>query len=397
MSAVKIADDVYWVGVKDPDLKIFDIIMPTKYGTTYNAYLVKGEKIALIDTVKKGFTDEYLANIEEITPLETIDYLIVNHTEPDHSGSMIELLRRAPNIQVVCALAAKVFAQNVLNSDNNLTGLKDNAFIELGGKKLIIKLTPYMHWPDTMMEFLVEDGILFSCDGFAAHYSGDSIFSDELPQDIDLDYEVLYYFDTIMRPFTSHIRKNMAKLDDLDIKMVAPSHGPLFRRNAPDYINRYKEWSTDKSEGKNQVAVFYATSYGNTQKIAERVAENLNRAGFLTPVNDITACDKTRARELIEESRAIIIGTPTFNGDAVKPVWDFVNLFSTVDTRGKKAATFGSYGWSGEATKLVSDRLAGMKVKVMPEPFRAKLIPSEKEMAEVDRFSGAIVNFIKED
>ena len=396
MSSIKISDDVYWVGVKDPDLQIFDIIMPTKYGTTYNAYLVRGEKIALIDTVKKGFTDEYFANIEEITPLDTIDYLIVNHTEPDHSGSMIELLKRSPNIQVVCASTAKIFVQNVLNSDNNLTGLKDNAFIELGGKKLTIKLTPYMHWPDTMMEYLVEDGILFSGDGFAAHYAGDTIFSDELPKDFDLDREVLYYFDTIMRPFTGHIRKNLPKLDDLDIKMVAPSHGPLFRKNAAAFINKYREWSADKSEGKNQVAVFYATSYGNTRKIAERVAENLNRAGFLTPVNDVTACDKAKARELIEESKAIIIGTPTFNGDAVEPIWDFVNLFSTVDTRGKKAAAFGSYGWSGEGTKLVSDRLAGMKIKVLPEPFRAKLVPSEKDMAEVDRFSGEIVNFINE-
>ncbi|MDD3732267.1 MAG: FprA family A-type flavoprotein [candidate division Zixibacteria bacterium] len=396
MSAVKIADNVYWVGVKDRDLRVFDIIMPTRYGTTYNAYLVKGEKVALIDTVKKGFTEEYLANIEEITPLSAIDYLVVNHTEPDHSGSIIELLKRAPNIQIVCALAAKIFVQNVLNSDNNLTGLKDNAFIELGGKTLTIKLTPYMHWPDTMMEYLAEDKVLFSGDGFAAHYAGDAIYGDELPGEIDLDHEVHYYFDTIMRPFTSHIRKNLVKLEELDIKMVAPSHGPLFRNQANRYINMYKDWSVDKAEGKNQVAIFYASSYGNTKIIAERISTNLNRAGFLTPVNDITACDKMKARELIEESKAVIIGTPTFNGDAVKPVWDFVNLFSTVDAKGKKAATFGSYGWSGEGTKLVSDRLAGMKIKVMPEPFRAKLVPSEKELSEVDRFSGEIANFINE-
>ncbi|MFZ5980795.1 MAG: MBL fold metallo-hydrolase, partial [Candidatus Zixiibacteriota bacterium] len=158
MSAVKITDDVYWVGVKDPNLEIFDIIMPTKYGTTYNSYLIKSEKVALIDTVKKGFTDEFLANIEEITPLGSIDYLVVNHTEPDHSGSILELLKHAPHIQIICSSTAKVFVKNVLNTNDNLTGLKDNAFIELGAKKLMIKQTPYMHWPDTMMEFLVEDG-----------------------------------------------------------------------------------------------------------------------------------------------------------------------------------------------------------------------------------------------
>ena len=396
MSAVKIADDVYWVGVKDPGLEVFDIIMPTKYGTTYNSYLIKSEKIALIDTVKKGFTDEFLANIKEITPLSSIDYLVINHTEPDHSGSILELLKQAPNIQIICSSTAKVFVKNVLNTNDNLTGLKDNAFIELGGKKLMIKQTPYMHWPDTMMEYLVEDKILFSGDGFAAHFAGEGIFDDELPGEFDLDYEVRYYYDCIMRPFSSYIRKNLPKLDELDIKMVGPSHGPVFRKTADLYIEKYKDWTADRSEGRNQVAIFYASSYGNTLKIAERVAENLNRAGFLTLMNDVTVVEKAKARELIEESKAVLIGTPTFNGDAVEPVWEFVNLFSTVDTKGKKAAAFGSYGWSGEATKLVSERLAGMKLKVLPEPFRAKLIPSEEELAEVDRFSGELVNFINE-
>jgi len=394
MSAIKIADDVYWVGVKDPDLEVFDIIMPTKYGTTYNSYLIKSEKIALIDTVKKGFTDEFLANIEEITPLSSIDYLVVNHTEPDHSGSILELLKHAPNIQIICASTAKVFVKNVLNASNNLTGLKDNAFIELGAKKLMIKLTPYMHWPDTMMEYLVEDGILFSGDGFAAHHAGEGIFDDELPDEVDLDYEVNYYYDTIMRPFSSYIRKNLPKLDELKIKMLGPSHGPIFRKSANRYINKYKEWVTDKTEGKNQISIFYASSYGNTRKIAERLSSNLNKAGFLTLMNDVTTLDKMKARELIEESKAVLIGTPTFNGDAVKPIWEFVNLFSTVDTKGKKAAAFGSYGWSGEGTKLVSDRLAGMKLKVLPEPFRAKLIPSDEELADVDRFAGELVQFI---
>ncbi|MFZ5979927.1 MAG: flavodoxin domain-containing protein, partial [Candidatus Zixiibacteriota bacterium] len=233
-------------------------------------------------------------------------------------------------------------------------------------------------------------------DGFAAHYAGRGIFDDEVPGEVDLDYEVSYYYDTIMRPFSSYIRKNLPKLDELDIKMVGPSHGPVFRKTADLYIEKYKEWTVDRSEGKNQIAIFYASSYGNTRKIAERLSENLNKAGFLTPIHDVTVVDKKKARELIEESQAVLIGTPTFNGDAVEPVWEFVNLFSTVDTKGKKAAAFGSYGWSGEGTKLVSDRLAGMKLKVLPEPFRVKLIPSEEELAELDRFSGELVRFLNE-
>jgi len=391
MSAIKLSDSVYWVGVKDPDLRVFDIVMPTKLGTTYNAYLIKGEKTALIDTVKKEFTDEYLANINEIMPLEQIDYLVVNHNEPDHSGAINTVLEKAPNIKLICAAPAVPFLKNVINVEADITGVKDNHTLELGGKTLVFKGMPYMHWPDTMMEYLQEDKILFSNDGFTAHYSGDTIFADEVT--IDLDHEVHYYWDCIMRPFSGYIRRNLIKLDDFDIAMVAGSHGPIYRKEPRKYINKYKEWTVDKAEGKNHVAIFFASNYGNTGKLAKGMADGLKKQGFTTSLDDVSGLTTDKAKELIESSKAIVIGTPTFNGDAVKPIWDLINLFSTVYSIGKKAAVFGSYGWGGEGAKLVAQRLTGLKIKVYEDNYRARLVPSDEEMAALDEYVIKIAEF----
>lgn len=393
MSIFQITDNVYSVGVKDSGLTVFDITMETKYGTTYNAYLIKGtEKTVLIDSVKKEFTDEFLKNIREIIPVDKIDYLIVNHTEPDHSGAITTILDKNPNIEIYCSATAVPYVNNVINREIKITGVKDKTTLELGGKSLVFRLMPYMHWPDTMMEYLEEDKILFSNDGFAAHLCSDSLFADEITEDVD--YEVDYYFDSIMRPFTGYIRRNLSKLDEHDIQMIAPSHGPIFRKNPVNCINNYKKWSIDKSEGKNHIAIIFASNYGNTRQIAKTIGVNLINAGFSTTYIDAAEHNTDDVREQIELSKAILIGTPTFNGDAVIPIWNIINLFSTVYSIGKKAAVFGSYGWGGEGIKMVAERLTRLKLKVFEEQFRARLIPSNDEMKELDSFCNKLVDFI---
>ncbi len=393
MSAIRIADNVHWVGVKDPALRVFDIIMETQHGTTYNAYLIRGsEKTALIDTVKSGFTDQYLANIEEITPLDKIDLLIVNHTEPDHSGAMNVLLDKLPYLEIICAAPALPFVRNVLNREANVTPVKDNHTVDLGGKTLVFKGTPYMHWPDTMMEFLNEDNILFSCDGFAAHISFDSIWSDECRQ--DFDREMWDYYDAIMRPFGTYISRNMKKLDDLDIRMIATSHGPLVRKDARGYLNKYKEWSADKSAEKSQITILYVSSYGNTKKMADSLSEKLKSKGYTIEMIDTAQLDEKTARDTIESSKALLFGTPTFAGDAVRPIWDAVNLLSTVPAAGKKAAVFGSYGWGGEGPQLVADRLSGLRLKVYDDILKARLVPSDEELASLDEYCTKLAEFV---
>ena len=351
------------------------------------------EKIALIDTVKKGFTDEYFANLKEITPLDKIDYLVVNHNEPDHSGAMAALLEQAPQIKILCSYPALPFVKNILNRDLPIESVKDDQTLDLGGKTLRFKGTPYMHWPDTMMDFLEEDKILFSCDGFAAHVAWDQPYADQ--STVDWDFEVHYYFDAIMRPFTHLYPQSLAKLDGLDVQMIAPSHGPIVRKDARQEIQQYVEWCQDRTEGRNQVTLFYASSYGNTLKLTQTVAKVLTEKG-LTPVTfDCFTMDIEAARDSIEASKAVLFGTPTFAGDAVRPTWDAVNLLSTVSIKGKKAAVFGSYGWGGEGLRLVTDRLNGLRLTTFEENYRAKLVPSDEEMAAAVAWAGQVADFIK--
>ncbi|MEW6050870.1 MAG: FprA family A-type flavoprotein [Candidatus Zixiibacteriota bacterium] len=391
MSSVSIAEDVYWVGVNDPGLRLFDIIMPTEFGTTYNSYLIKGEKTALIDTVKKEFTDEFFANLAQVAAIESIDYLIVNHTEPDHAGAIAELLQRNPRVKIYCSGAAVPFVKATVNRTIQIEVVKDDQVLNLGGRKLLFKLMPYMHWPDTMMEYLPEDKILFSCDGFASHLAGESLHSDELTH--NLGHEFHYYYDCIMRPFAGHIRRNLPKLDSLDIAMIAASHGPILRSNPRKWIDLYKEWTADRTAGAARVTVFYASNYGNTKEMADLLGDELTAQSFQVSLIDMVEIEEKLARDLIESSSAVVIGTPTFNGDAPKPVWDLVGLFATVYNVGKKAAVFGSYGWGGEGPKLVQDRLAGLKLRVYPEPYRARLIPSDEEMANLRGYANELARF----
>lgn len=392
MATEQIANDVYWIGVRDPELAVFDIFIETKSGTTYNSYLVKGEKTVLIDGVKKQFEKEWFDNIEKVLPVDKIDFLIVNHTEPDHSGSLKELLKRNPNLKIYCAAPAMPFVKNVLNQEIDLEGIKDNFELDLGGRKLTFKLTPYMHWPDTMMEFLDDAGILFSCDGFASHLSMTALFDDELVDGENLEYEYKYYYDNIMRPFAGYIRRNMPKLDEFDIKMIAPSHGPILRTDPRSYIDKYVAWTAEKYD--RDIAVFYTSNYGNTARLAEKIVNELNDGDLKVESFEITETDAAKARDILETSRAVAIGTPTFNGDSIKPVWDLVGLFSTVYSIGKKAAVFGSYGWGGEGIKLVADRLAGLKLKVYENQYRARLVPSDDEMTELQSFTSGFADFV---
>ena len=394
-NAIPVVDNVYWVGVRDPELEVFDIIMKTEHGTTYNAFVVKGtDKTALIDTAKKTHTDEFLARLTQVTPIEEIDYLFVLHNEPDHSGSIKDILDKNPSVKIICSAPALPFVKNVINREADIQGVKDGFEVDLGGKTLRCLGMPYMHWPDTMVAYLPEDKLLFSNDIFAAHVSfdGDQMWADQHAD--TFEHEHYYYWDCIMRPFSGFSRKNLTKLDKLDIDVIATSHGPLIRKDTSVWIQKYAEWSRDKAAGHNQVTIFYATSYGNTELIAKALADELTAKGLGTKTADVTTVSDADAKNLIEESNAIVIGTPTFNGDAVEPIWHITNLLSMVYRLGKKAAVFGSYGWGGEATKLVSERLSGLKLKVFEEDYRARLVPSDDELTELKAYAGRLAEFL---
>ena len=393
MKPFLVKDNVYWIGALHPDLKVFDIIMETKNGTTYNSYLIKDEKIAIVDTVKEKFSEQYIEHIKSLIDPEKIDYIIVHHTEPDHSGSLIKLLEIAPNAQVVCANPAVKYVLNTINRDVNPMGVKNGDTLSLGEKTLTFLSTPFLHWPDTMMTYIEKDKLLFSCDVFASHFCDSKM----VDKDIDRDFwpDVKYYFEMIMRPFKKNIRNALKKIEPLEVDAIATSHGPVLKADVQKYIQAYSEWSqeTEKNDP-SQVLVYYASAHGNTAKMAEKIAEGARSLGCKVDVYDAENLNIAEHLDSLEAADAVLFGSPTINNDVVKPVWDVLNSLATLDMKGKIGAAFGSMGWSGEAVKFIDERLQALKFKVPVEGMSAVLVPSDDELKQCFDFGVEIAKSV---
>jgi len=388
--AVKIANEVYWIGALDPDLRVFDIILKTANGTTYNAYLVKGEDgVAIIDTVKEQFSEEFFKKIEEITTYDQIKYIVLNHLEPDHTGALPELLRRAPQAKVhISPRGLSMLKGLIKNEDFKAHPVKTGDSISLGNKKLHFFTTPFLHWPDTQCTYLEEEQILFSGDIFGCHFCDGRLFNDVVG---DFRFSFEYYYAHIMRPFKQHVLTALQLLKNLQIQLIVPAHGPILRDRPLDYIERYKQMSTPRLKNElNQeksLLIFYLSSYGNTAKMAQAVYRGASTVeGVRASLFDLQGGEISPFVDLIEESDALAFGSPTINGDAVKPVWDLLASLALINTTGKLGAAFGSYGWSGEAVRMVSDRLRGLKLRVPLEGLRIKLVPTDHELQECEAF-----------
>ncbi|ACH37217.1 rubredoxin:oxygen/nitric oxide oxidoreductase [Citrifermentans bemidjiense Bem] len=385
--AVELGKGLHWIGVKDPSLTVFDDLFPTEYGTTYNSYLVQGDThTAIIDTVKRKRFDEFLANIRSITDLSKIDYIVVNHSEPDHSGSLALLLELCPEATVVSSQAARTFLGNQIHTQFGSRIVKDNDTLDLGGRTLRFIAAPFLHWPDTMFTLLEEEGVLFPCDAFGSHYTGEGIFADEMP---DFSGETRFYFDCIMRPFKERILQAVAKLDDVELKMLCPSHGPIYRSDARKPIELYRKWSMPKAAGR-RIAIFYISPHGNTEQMAEAVAKGAGAAGVHVTLCHINHASVADIRDLMEECDGLIFGTPTINRDIPKPMWDVLAYLSTVSLKGNIGGIFGSFGWSGEACRMLEERLKSLNFK-LPAPFvRAPFMPKAEALAECEALGRAV-------
>lgn len=385
MGTVKIAEGVNWVGVLDPGLKVFDIIMPLENGTTYNSYLVQGEKTALIECVRDGFYDEFMANVKSLTDPAKIDYIIVNHTEPDHSGSMIHLLKDAPNATVICSQAASNFLRQILNEDFDFQVVKDGDTLDLGGKTLSFISAPLLHWPDTMFTYLEEDGVLFSCDAFGSHYCEASMFNDEVG-DFSADFE--YYFNGIMGPFKPRVLDAIKKIRGLEINTICPSHGPILRQDPWKYVDIYEKWCTPEPKEGKDLLITFASAYGYTGAIAEALKEGAasvpgTRVHLLELGKDGGPVD---AAKKLEGADGLLVGSPTIIGNIVEPVMEFLTHLNPVIHKGLKAGAFGSFGWSGEAVPMLLERMKTVKLSVVEPGFRINFKPSEADLEEAREF-----------
>ncbi len=388
-SAVEIAPGVHWVGALDPHLRNFDIILKTANGTSYNAYVVRGEEgVAVIDTVKENFADDFFRRLESVARYDEITTIVLNHLEPDHSGALPELLKRAPQAKVYLSSRAQMMLKALLKP----TGEKPPEYIpvttddtvDLGGRTLRFLHTPYLHWPDTQCTYLEEDGILFSGDIFGCHFCDARLFNDAVG---DFRFSFEYYYAHIMRPFREYVLDAVALIEPLEIRTIAPAHGPILRHGPRDYLHRYRELATPRlyNEAKSEktLVVFYISAYGNTRRMAEALAAGAESIGGVrVSLYDLEGGESGIFTDLIEEADGLAFGSPTINADAVKPVWDVLSSLTTVNVKGKLGAAFGSYGWSGEAVRLIEDRLRGLKLRVPVEGLRIKLVPDLGELAQ---------------
>ena len=383
MKSIQLRDNFYWTGIIDEQLRVFDIIMYTEFGTTYNSYVMKaGNKTVLFETAKAKFFDEYLEKLQEVTDVHKIDYLVVSHTEPDHAGSVERLLDYSPQMKVIATGCALGFLKEIVNRDFVGIPARDEDKMEIGNRTLRFMFVPNLHWPDTMYTFIEEEQILVTCDSFGAHYCLPEVVSTEIKEEEDYQKALKYYYDCIIGPFKPFMLKALERVETMDISMICTGHGPvLVGDRIKAVMKQYREWSTVVNPNpKKTVIIPYVSAYGYTKTLAEKIAEGVRDSGNIDVRSyDMVEADASKVSEEILFADGILLGTPTIVGDALKPIWDLTLGMFPATHGGKYAGAFGSYGWSGEGVPNITERLRQLKMKVS-EGFRVRFKPSEADL-----------------
>lgn len=396
MSAIKLKNNVYSVGVLNPSLRVFDIIMESRYGTSYNAYLITGEKNVLIDTVHAPYFDEYLSNIQSVIDVSKIDYLIMNHTEPDHSGSVGKLLEMNPNITIYCTVAAKMYLSAITNQNFKCVTVKQGDKLGIGGEELEFIIAPLLHWPDSMFVYMESTKILFTCDFFGAHYCEPTMFDMTVHYPDKYREQFEYYYKCIFGPFKPYVLAGLEKIGDLAIEMICPSHGPCLTDSIQQCRDLYREWSTPVVHEKKVVGILYASAYGCTTKLAEAAFDELQKDEKLdVKLVDVVFAPLEKVEELVNESDALIVGSCTINRDAPKIIWDMLASVDAINTKQKPVGAFGAYGWSGEAVPMMKSRLEYLKFKFIGDGFRVLFMPTDADLSAMRAYAKEIVSNIK--
>ncbi len=385
MDILELKKDFYYVGVQDPNLKIFDIVMETEFGTSYNSYLLKTkDKVILFETVKAKFFDEYLETLQKLTDIKAIDYIVVSHTEPDHAGSIEKLIEINPSIKIIGSQGAIQFLRNIVNREFYSIVVKENQTITIGDKTLRFLILPNLHWPDTMYTYIEEDNIIVTCDSFGSHYSFDDILLSKVKDNEGYLRANKYYFDSIIGPFKNPYMTNaLERIKNLKLDFICTGHGPVIDCRIDEIINLYKKWcSLEKKEG-IKVVIPYVSAYGYTKELANNIADGIEDSGDIeVNLYDMVEADKEKVLEEIGTADGILFGTPTIVGEALEPIWDLTIKMFAKTHGGKLAGAFGSYGWSGEGVPHIIERLKQLNLKLIDGGFKVKFKPNENELRD---------------
>ncbi len=386
----EIAKGVYYVGVDDLHTELFEGQWALPFGVSYNSYLIVDEKIAVIETVKEAWTEEWLSNIREIVDPAKIDYIILNHMEPDHTGALPHLAKIVPNATIVYTERASKFQKSFFDVGLKEMIVKDLDELSLGTKTLKFVHAPFLHWPETMMTYLIEDEILFSCDAFGAYGAlGGRVFDDEANLEF-VERESKRYVSTIITSYFKFVQRGIQKVKDLGIgiKVIAPSHGPIYRKDPMWIVNKYAEWSSPDLE--KYCIIIYGTMYGFNHRVAMRLKKRLQELGVSVIAHNVSVSEPSQVLTDAVRASVIVIGTPTYDAFPFPKVWHFINEMECKRFQKRPVALFGTFGWGGGGVRKVQKMLTEMGFEILEPVVRVKGRPSEAEDRQIEALAKEI-------
>ncbi len=389
----KISDTVSWVGKIDWELEKFHgDEYSTHKGSSYNSYLIRDEKTVLIDTVWAPFSKEFVANLKKEIDLNKIDYIIANHSEIDHSGALAELMEEIPDTPIYCTKNGAKILKGHHHKDWNFVEVKTGDTLDIGKNKLIFVEARMLHWPDSMMTYMSGENILFSNDAFGQHYASELMYNDKVDND-ELYDEALKYYANILTPFSKFVVSKIEEVVALNIpiEMICPSHGIIWRDNPLQIVNKYMDWA--KSYQENQIAIVYDTMWNGTRRMAEAIAEGIKSKDKDVDIK-LFNCAKRDKNDIITEvfkSKMILVGSSTINSGILTATAGILEMIKGMKFTNKKAAAFGSYGWSGEAVKIITEQLKEAKFEVVNDGIRELWNPDEEALERCREFGRNLV------
>lgn len=373
----KINDKILWVGKTDWELKKFhgDEFTTVK-GSSYNSYLIRDEKTVLIDTVWLPYDREFVKDLKKEIDLNKIDYIIIQHGEVDHSGALVELMKEIPNTPIYCTANAVKSIKGQYHQDWNYVPVKTGDKLNIGENTLTFIEAPMLHWPDTMFTYMDKEEILFSNDGFGQHLASEYLYADEVDQ-ADLFNQALTYYANILAPFGMMVKNKINEILNMNfpIKMICPSHGLIWRKDPTQIVNKYLEWADSYKE--NQITIIYDTMWNSTRKMAEAIAKGIKNVDKEVEVKlmNTSKDDKTDVLTEVFKSKTILVGSPTVNNGYLHSIAGILEMIKGMKLKGKKAAAFGSYGWSGEAVKQITEELKKSGLEILNDGIRVEWTP----------------------
>ncbi len=375
-----IKNNVSWVGKVDWELRKFHgDDYSTHKGSTYNSYLIQEEKTVLIDTVWMPFAKEFVENLKSEIDLNTIDYIVVNHGEVDHSGALPELMKHIPNTPIYCSANAVKSLKGQYHQDWNFNVVKTGDTLDVGnGKQLVFVEMAMLHWPDSMASFLTQDNILFSNDAFGQHYATEKLYNDLVDQ-CDLFNEAIKYYANILTPFSAILKKKLQEVISLNlpIEIIATSHGVIWRDNPMQIVEKYLKWCDDYQE--NQITIIYDTMWNGTKTLAEKIGEGiaLEDSEVTVKILNIAKYDVNDLMTEVFKSKTVLIGSPTVGNSVLHPIAGFIHFIKEMKFKNKKASGFGCYGWSGEGTKVINEMMKNAGFSIIGEGLKHNWNPDE--------------------